>query len=388
MHICVFSPDYPTSRTIDFVFVEQLCCALARKGHTITVIAPQTLTKCLFRHVPIAKFKENRFVGEGKYYTLIRPKYVSTGNFRGVFKKHNRKAFRNAAKRGFESVSGKVDVIYGHFWQSVSAAMPIAKAHNLPLVASSGEEIVNKKRFGNSEKFIASLHNYVSGTIHVSSNNRDECKATGLVKDDASIVIPNAIDNKLFYPRDRQQCRAKLNIASDDFVVAFVGQFTPRKGTLRLDEALRQLDDKQVKAFFLGKGPDVPSYNNLLHCGTVMHDDVPSYLSAADVFVLPTTNEGCCNAIVEAMACGLPVISSNLPFNYDILDDTNSIMVDPMDVNQIAHAIAKLKNDPDMRNRLAQGALAKAEGLTLDRRADKILEFIQKQIQQKNENKE
>lgn len=381
MHICVFSPDYPTSRTIDFVFVEQLCRALVRKGHTITVIAPQTLTKCMIRHVPVAKLKEKVFVEGDRYYTLIRPKYFSVGNLKGILKKHNMKAFKKAAKRGFKYVSGKVDVIYGHFWQSVSAAMPIAKAHNLPLVASSGEEFISKKRFGNSEKGIAALRDYVCGTIHVSSNNRDECKATGLVKDDACIVIPNAIDNKLFYPRDRQQCRAKLNIASDDFVVAFVGQFTPRKGTLRLDEALRQLNDKHIKAFFLGKGPDVPSYDSLLHCGTVMHDDIPTYLSAADVFVLPTTNEGCCNAIVEAMACGLPVISSNLPFNFDILDDTNSIMVDPMDVDQIAQAIAKLKNDPDLRKRLAQGALVKAEGLTLDRRADRILEFIQKQIQ-------
>ena len=258
--------------------------------------------------------------------------------------------------------------------------MPIAKAHNIPLVASSGEEFISKKRFGNSETRIAALRDYVCGIIHVSSNNRDECKATGLVKDNASIVIPNAIDNKLFYPRDRQQCRAKLNIASDDFVVVFVGQFTPRKGTLRLDEALRQLNDKHIKAFFLGKGPETPSYSQVLHCGTVMHNDIPTYLSAADVFVLPTTNEGCCNAIVEAMACGLPIISSDLPFNFDILDDTNSIMVEPMDVNQIAQAIAKLKNNPDLHNRLGQGALSKAEGLTLDRRAERIMEFIKKQI--------
>lgn len=384
MHICVVAPDYPTKKTIDFVFVDQLCRALVLKGLTISVVAPQTLTKCLLRHVPVVPGKQRITLGDGKCLTLIRPKYFSVGNAGGILKRHNGKAYRKAVARGFKRVDGKVDVIYGHFWQAVSAAMPIAKAHNLPLVASSGEEFISKKRFGNSEMRIAALRDYVCGTIHVSSNNRDECKATGLVKDDASIVIPNAIDNKLFYPRDRQQCRAKLNIASDVFVVAFVGQFTPRKGTRRLDEALRQLNDKQIKAFFLGKGPDVPTYDNLLHCGTVMHDDVPTYLSAADVFVLPTANEGCCNAIVEAMACGLPVISSNLPFNFDILDDTNSIMVDPMDVNQIAQAIAKLKNDPDLRNRLAQGALSKAEGLTLDRRADRIVDFIQKQIQQRN----
>lgn len=380
MHICVVAPDFPTSKTIDFVFVDQLCRAFTRKGLTVTVVAPQTLTKCLLRHVPVAHGKQKMLVGDDKYFTLIRPKYFSVGNVKGLLKRHNGKAYRKAVTRGIKRVEGKPDVIYGHFWQSVSAAMPMAKALHLPLVASSGEEFIDKKRFGNSEKYIATLRNYVCGTIHVSSNNRDECMATGLVKDDASIVIPNAIDNNLFYPRDRQQCRTKLNIAPDDFVVAFVGQFTPRKGTLRLDEALHKLNDKHIKAFFLGKGPDVPSYDNLLHCGTVMHDDIPIYLSAADVFVLPTTNEGCCNAIVEAMACGLPVISSKLPFNYDILDDTNSIMVDPMDVDQIAQAIATIKNDSTLCNRLSQGALDKAEGLTLDRRADRIIEFIKKQI--------
>ena len=101
------------------MFVEQLCCALARKGHTITVIAPQTLTKCLIRHVPVAKLKEKVFVDKDRYYTLIRPKYFSVGNLRGFLKKHNGKAFKKAAKRGFKCVSGKVDEIYGHFWQSV-----------------------------------------------------------------------------------------------------------------------------------------------------------------------------------------------------------------------------------------------------------------------------
>lgn len=380
MHICVVAPDYPTKKTIDFVFVDQLCHAFVLKGLTVSVVAPQTLTKCLFRHVPVVRGKQKVYVDDDKCFTLIRPKYFSVGNVKGLLKRHNAKAYRKAVTRGIKRVEGKPDVIYGHFWQSVSAALPMAQALHLPLVASSGEELIDKKRFGNSEEYIATLRNHVCGTIHVSSNNRDECKATGLVKDDASIVIPNAIDNQLFYPRDRQQCRAKLNIAPDDFVVAFVGQFTPRKGTLRLDEALRKLNDKHVKAFFLGKGPDVPAYDNLLHCGTVMHDDIPIYLSAADVFVLPTTNEGCCNAIVEAMACGLPVISSKLPFNFDILDDTNSLMVDPMDVDQIAQAITILKNDSVLRNRLSLGAINKAEGLTLDRRADRIIDFIKKQI--------
>ena len=54
MHICVVSPGYPTSTTIDFVFVDQLCRALADRGLEITIIAPQSFTKSVVRAVPLA----------------------------------------------------------------------------------------------------------------------------------------------------------------------------------------------------------------------------------------------------------------------------------------------------------------------------------------------
>ena len=100
----------------------------------------------------------------------------------------------------------------------------------------------------------------------------------------------------------------------------------------------------------------------------------------ADIFVLPTLNEGCCNAVVEALACGLPVVSSDRPFNYDVLNESNSIMVDPMNVDEIADAIRKLKEDKELRHRLAEGALKMAEELTIDRRAQRILEFMESHI--------
>ena len=71
------------------------------------------------------------------------------------------------------------------------------------------------------------------------------------------------------------------------------------------------------------------------------HDVIAEYLNCADIFVSPTLAEGCSNSIVEAMACGLPIISSDLPFNHDILDEKNSILLDPVEVNEIALAIRK-----------------------------------------------
>ena len=77
------------------------------------------------------------------------------------------------------------------------------------------------------------------------------------------------------------------------------------------------------------------------------------------------------------MSCGLPIISSNLPFNWDVLDDSNSIMVDPNNVGAIADAIVKLRDDNSLRENLAASSLKKAQALTIDQRAKRIIEFIE-----------
>lgn len=383
MHICVVSPDYPTSRTIDFVFVDQLCRALTHKGVKVTVVAPQTLTKCLIRKIPIAKYKTRIYVDERKSLTLIRPKYISIGNLGetfSIFHSYNGKAYRKAVRKGIEQIDIPIDVIYCHFWQSVSAAFPIAQEIGIPLIASSGEEVVNEERIGYDKEHIRDIANYLSGSIHVSTNNKNECAAIGLVNDNKSVVIPNGYDSTLFRPLNKKTSRKKLNISEGDFVVAFVGQFTHRKGTLRLNEALKAINMPDVKALYIGSGPERPDYQGVLVCETVMHDKLPEYLTAADVFVLPTLQEGCCNAIIEAMACGLPVISSDKPFNYDVLDESNAILIDPENVGAIADAINKIKSNNELRIFLSEGALKKAKGLTLDQRAERILNFIKDKV--------
>lgn len=96
----------------------------------------------------------------------------------------------------------------------------------------------------------------------------------------------------------------------------------------------------------------------------------------SDVFVLPTLREGCCNAVVEAMACGLPIISSDLPFNWDVLNQTNSVLIDPYNIDEIADAINSFYEDSSKRALLSKGALSTAKDLTIEERSRKILKFI------------
>ena len=130
----------------------------------------------------------------------------------------------------------------------------------------------------------------------------------------------------------------------------------------------------------MGRGAEVPTYKYILFQGTVNHDILPEYLCCADVFALPTNNEGCSNAVIEAMACGLPILSSDMEFNWDVLNESNSIMWNPYDIDAIAESINKMYSDKQLRETLRLGAIKTAAGLTLSSRADKILSFIKSKI--------
>ena len=186
------------------------------------------------------------------------------------------------------------------------------------------------------------------------------------------------------YPRDSDEYRRDFNLSQTDFVILFVGSFVHRKGSRRLAAAVDMLDDKDVKVFFVGSSlggeNENPECKGMVFKGKVSHEELPKYYSIADVFVLPTLKEGCCNAIVEALACGVPVISSDLPFNDDILNEGNSIRIDPNSSKAIADAIDKIKNDVSTRNTLKQNVLRDAGDYSITSRAARILSFIKRTI--------
>ena len=179
---------------------------------------------------------------------------------------------------------------------------------------------------------------------------------------------------KRFLPRDRIAARKHFGLPQDLFLAAFVGSFCERKGATRVAAALEDLDG--TGAIFAGEGDMAPVGSKVVLSRRIPHDEIPLFLSSADIFVLPTQSEGSCNAIVEAMACGLPVISSVGEFNDDLLDNQSSIRVDPMDITAIRSAIAKLRDDPVLRQSMAVAAVKRAKQFDVDERARRVLEFM------------
>lgn len=369
MKILIVTQQYPTKHRERFPFVKQLVEEFCRQGHVCFVVVPYNVSSERRTY----KLKEViEYHGGGKEI-IVRPNYVSFSDYTVVNRWLSSYAWWNAFKRGLSCVDEKMDVVYCHFWQSMKAGMVYAKKFNVPLFVANGESRITDLYPNFQEE--RDLQKQVRGVVCVSTKSKEESLSLNLTTEDKCFVSPNAINNKLFRKLDKSECRRKLNIEQNAFIVVSVGAFIERKGLNRVAKVIDSIDE-EIFSIFIGKGPEEPMCKNIIYKGTLAHKDVPIFLNASDIFVLPTMNEGCCNAVVEAMACGLPIISSNMSFNWDVLNSSNSLLVDPKDEGAIAQAIKKLYNDVALRESLGRGALYSAEKLSISERANNIIAFI------------
>lgn len=385
-HICVISDDYPSKDRMVFVFVQQLVEALVDEGAKISVVAPQSLTRSFFRGVELLPMRQTYRTHKDNEYEVFRPYSLSFSNGNKWLYKFVKKFNSNRINRCLNRISPQI--VYGHFWHNAMRGFVYAEKYNKPLFVACGEgdDALDDWAIALSDSAKKRVRSLVNGVISVSTENMRKCLAYGLSTSDNTIVLPNCVNEDVFHPINGDDLRRKLGASKSDFVVSFTGSFIERKGYNRLSDAIDKLRCDDLKVIFLGRPMDgyegnVPKCRGIIHCGSVNHDELPKYLCASDVFVLPTLKEGCCNAIVEALACGLPVISSNRPFNDDILNENNSVLVNPESVDEIASAIKLLMEDKEKYHTLKQYTNNHAREHSIKERARGILNFIDLQIQ-------
>lgn len=373
MKILIISPDYPNKYRSSCTFVKQLVDEFARQGHECCVIAPYNKS----HNRKSYPYIENQII-DNNSVQVYRPWYISFSDIK-IFGRHITTVFYQfAVNRALKDLNFKPDILYGHFWRSAAIGLNYAKRHKLPIITASGESDI-RKTFDDFEHF-APVCKEINGVVCVSTKNKDESISLGLTTEDKCKVFPNAIDNNLFFNIDKKEARKVLGLPIDKFIVIFVGTFKESKGPDRLSQAISSIKENDVYSIFIGGGNVQPTCDNILFKGRLFHEQIPLYLNAADVFVLPTRAEGCCNAIIEAMACGLPIISSNLPFNWDVLNERNSILVDPDNIDEIANAICLMKNNKKTREQMSEESFKTAQSLTISQRAGNIISFMKEYL--------
>lgn len=373
LNIFIIASGYPSRNYPYATFIAALAEEMCRQNVSVSVIARQSMTWHILNHVPFQPYYSTQEIN-GKIIQIYRPIGLTDNGRLGPFARWINRRKVNKILRSLP----RPDAVYAHFWLNAVCAIDYIKETHLPFIVATGEDQIPDAAINKKDKNW--LQSNVGQVVCVSTKNKEESISLGLTTEDCCAVLPNAYNPAEFYQEDGTFMRKQLGIADDDFVIAFCGRFNHRKGIFRLDAALKQLNDPHIKAIYIGSPIDnckeEPNYERIAFKGSLAHNLIVHYLNAADVFVLPSVAEGCPNSVIEAMACGLPIISSDLPFNYDILDNQNSILLDPLDIGAIAQAINTLKKDGVLYKQLSDNAIQKAKTLQLDNRVTKILQLI------------
>jgi glycosyltransferase involved in cell wall biosynthesis len=172
---------------------------------------------------------------------------------------------------------------------------------------------------------------------------------------------------------------APLGIRDGEKVVLFVGRFEPGKNIEKLLVAFSiAARETAAKIILCGDGPRRDSIRAVIDREGIsgsailpgISTNVPGLLKRADVFAFPSGFEGFPNVVLEAMACGCPIVASDIPAHRDFLDERSALLVDPTDPRAIAAAIRASLADPDGARRRAGIAREKVARWTIPAMAE------------------
>lgn len=180
--------------------------------------------------------------------------------------------------------------------------------------------------------------------------------------------------------------RSELGLAEDDFIVISVGELNKNKNQKVIIKAIAQLNDPQIHYVLCGKGDQLDNLKNLakkLGIDNNVHflgyrKDVVDLCSQADLFAFPTYREGLGLAALEAMYCGLPLVTSNTRGPVDFMEQGKTgYICDPDDISAFAEGIVQLITNMGLRDKIGKYNQVVVKPFCVSETIKEVLKLIQ-----------
>lgn len=229
--------------------------------------------------------------------------------------------------------------------------------------------------------------------LTISQNSRKDIIKEYSVKKEIVTVAYPGFDEKIYRKQtDRERIAGVLEkYGITQKYIIYIGTIQPRKNLIRLIEAFSKTDDLQlvIVGKIKGEGRQAWMFDEILEApkrldmedrviftNFVPTENIPYLLSGGLAFILPSLYEGFGIPVVEAMACGVPVIVSNVSSLPEVVGDAG-LLVDPNSVDQIEQAIRTITTDSKLREKLSKRGLIKAKKFSWKRMAKQVKEVFE-----------
>lgn len=378
------------------IFVARQLSEMHRLGADITVIVPVVWCPAFLRFFkrwqaydhrrPLCKYDGLKTIP----VPYIRPPGNWYNRWAGLvaFWAMRKKALELHKEREF-------DVIYAtDFFPNGDAAVRLAKCTNIPVACLGIGVDVNITAHSSKimyRHFVRTAR-ALDGTLACGRSVADGIDA---VTGKRTLCVYGVVDLEEFAPTsDKVSLRKKLGLPLDKTIALYVGYLMKRKGIYELAEAFCRIQKTCPNTLLVmcGGGPEeaglrtfIQSRNieRMVHLvGEVEPERMSKWMQASDLFVLATHTEGMPNVVMEAMACGLPVVTTQVGGVPDAVGDCQGVaLVRPKDVDAFADVTLKLLQDKRLRERMGSAARRKAEErFGVARNARLILDYLRQVV--------
>lgn len=377
MHLVLLTSQFPTPNDISgAVFSAQLANAFSKQVH-LTVVCP----------VPwCPNIPRLRDMGSCKWYAGI-PHKVRHGDVDVYFPRFPfipkissviQPWLQALPLRRFLSRLNSVvqiDAINAHwlFPDAVSATWAATKLDIPILVTALGSDVNVAAEHPIRRRQIQWALSQANGSSGVSRALVERLGGLG-ARASSNHFIPNGIDVERFFKpaaEEVKHARTALGLAPNRRYLLFLGRLHPVKGLTHLIDALGALNRKRQLAFdtlLVGTGEQYDQLRNAAQqhgltdrvrfAGEVAHENVPLWLRSADALCLPSLMEGMPNVVLEAQACGLPVIATRVGALPDLINDSNGVLIPPGDSTALADALKSAFDRTWDRDAIVRGQTA------------------------------
>ena len=366
-HVLVLSTLYPNAVNPRFgTFVARSLEAVAKRGDwRVTVVNPIGLPPlALGRYRALADLptvsEEGGITVHRPHFTLI-PRIGARRNAAAIARAVLPLAQRLHAVTPFDLVDAQF------FFPDGPAAAILARALGLPLsIKARGSDITFWGKEGFARTQMVEAARQAAGLLAVSKDLAAQMAAMGMPSEKIALHY-TGLDRDRFRPFAHPQLRRQLSeelgfdLSGNAPLLACVGALIERKGQAIAIRALAGIPEARL--MLIGKGEDEAALRALaasegvearvFFAGSVDHDVMPLLLSAADVMVLPTANEGLANAWVEALACGTPVVTCDVGGARELIASETAGRLVARDPQAVAAGVNAILADPPPREAVA-----------------------------------